>query len=384
MSRARRACAGMAGGVWAVAAGLLAAAAVVDGRSPPRLLWHVSGHGRGTPVRDDDRVYALSIDHQVLAFAADSGRIAWRAPTGGSGTSTGGSRLVLAGPLVIAGDDGVVGIERGSGRVVWRFRPRVADAPGMYLGEAAGGLVFAGSVAGQLYGINAATGLLRWRASVGDSASTVVGAPIVSGDAVVAGFTVFGETTGGGVVAVDAATGHERWRRRFPTPRPATVETGPAGGPVATGDLVVVGRRDGVVESIDRRTGLVRWSVPPVRPLGRLADEVRHDFRALAVAGRALVMGSLTGQVTAVDVAAGRVRWRVAASATSAAFSMAAAGRMAYVPFMSGEIVAFDVGTGVERWRIGGGDRPFRWSPLVAGDRLYAVSTRAGYFAFAL
>jgi hypothetical protein len=50
---------------------------------------------------------------------------------------------------------------------------------------------------------------------------------------------------------------------------------------------------------------------------------------------------------------------------------------------MSGEIVAIDVDTGVERWRIGGSGRPFRWPPLVVGDRLYAVSTRAGYFAFA-
>jgi outer membrane protein assembly factor BamB len=384
MSRGRRSRAGIAGGVWAVAAGLLAAAAVLDGRAPPRLLWHVSGHGRGTPVRDADRVYALSVDHEVLAFAADSGRIAWRAVTGGAGESTGGSRLVVAGPLVIAGDEAVVGIERRTGRVAWRFRPHLVDVPGLYLGDAGGGLVFAGSAAGQLYGIDVATGLVRWRTPVGDSKRTVVAAPVVSHGLVVAGFTDFGQPVGGGVVAVDEATGRVRWRRRFPTPRPATVETGPAGGPVVAGDLVAIGRRDGVVEAIDRRTGMVRWSVPPVRPLGRLADEVRHDFRALALAGRALVVGSLTGQVAAVDLAAGHVRWRVAVSPTSVAFSMAARDRTAYVPFMSGEIVAIDVGSGAERWRVGGPDRPFRWAPLVTGDRFYAVSTRAGYFAFAL
>jgi outer membrane protein assembly factor BamB len=329
-------------------------------------------------------VYALSSEHEVLAFAADSGRLEWRAATGGPGEDTGGARLVIAGAFVIAGDDEVVGLDGRNGRVVWRFRPEVADVPGMYLGESGDGLVFAGSAAGQLYGIDAATGLLRWRTLLGEPESTVVAAPIVSRGIVVAGFTVFGHPIGGGVVAVDAATGRVRWRRRFPAPRLSTVETGPAGGPVAIGDLVVVGRRDGVVEAIDRLTGRVRWSVPPVRAAGRAAEEVRHDFRALAVVPRVLLVGSLTGQVAAVEVASGRVRWRAGPSATSVAFSMAAAGGLAYVPFMSGEIVALDVDTGVEHWRIGGGDRPFRWSPLVTGDRLYAVSTRAGYFAFAL
>jgi outer membrane protein assembly factor BamB len=61
------------------------------------------------------------------------------------------------------------------------------------------------------------------------------------------------------------------------------------------------------------------------------------------------------------------------------------AGRgVVYVPFMSGEIVAIDAATGRERWRLGGGDRPFRWPPLIVGDRLYAASSTAGLFAFAL
>jgi outer membrane protein assembly factor BamB len=51
---------------------------------------------------------------------------------------------------------------------------------------------------------------------------------------------------------------------------------------------------------------------------------------------------------------------------------------------MSGEIVAIDAATGRERWRLGGGDRPFRWPPLIVGDRLYAASSTAGLFAFAL
>jgi outer membrane protein assembly factor BamB len=325
----------------------------------------------------------LSASHEVIAVEARTGRRRWQVVTGEAGEGTRGSRLLTAGPFVIVGDDNVVAMEKTSGRVAWRFKPKVGYGPGLYLGEASDGLVFAGSPAGQLYAIDAATGVLRWQATVGDAAQTTVYAPVVSGEIVAAGFTTFGSPTGGGVVAVDAKTGHVRWRRVFPVPTVPTIDTGLAGGPIATDDAIIVGRRDGVVEALDRWTGVVRWSLPPARASGASAGANQHDFRALAASGGVLVVGSLTGEVAAFAAATQRARWRVVPSATSVAFAVAADRGVAYVPFMSGEIVAIDAATGVERWRVGGGDRPFRWPPLVIGHRLYAASSTAGLFAFA-
>lgn len=336
------------------------------------------------PVWSDGTVYALSASHEVIAVEARTGRRRWQVVTGEAGEGTRGSRLVAAGVFVVVGDDNVVAMEKTSGRVAWRFKPKVGYGPGLYLGEASDGLVFAGSPAGQLYAIDAATGVLRWHATIGDAAQTTVYAPVVSGDLVATGFTTFGSPTGGGVVAVDAKTGRERWRRLFPRPARPTIDTGLAGGPIVADDAIIVGRRDGVVEALDRRTGVVRWLLPPVRASGLPADASRHDFRALVVSGGGLVVGSLTGEVAAFDLPTERARWRVVPSMTSVAFAMTAGRGVVYVPFMSGEIVAIDAATGRERWRLGGGDRPFRWPPLIVGHRLYAVSSTAGLFAFAL
>jgi outer membrane protein assembly factor BamB len=336
----------------------------------------------GTPAWSEGTVYTLSASHEVFAVEARTGRRRWQVATGEAGEGTRGSRLVAAGTFVVVGDDNVVAMEKTSGKVAWRFRPKIGYGPGLYLGEASDGLVFAGSPAGQLYAIDAATGVLRWHATIGDAAQTTVYAPVASGDLVAAGFTTFGSPTGGGVVAVDAKTGDVRWRRIFPVPTVPTIDTGLAGGPIVADDAIIVGRRDGVVEALDRRTGVVRWLLPPVRASGLPADASRHDFRALAVSGGGLVVGSLTGVVAAFDLPTERARWRVVPSMTSVAFAMTAGRGVVYVPFMSGEIVAIDAVTGRERWRVGRGDRPFRWPPLIVGRRLYAASSTAGLFAF--
>jgi outer membrane protein assembly factor BamB len=353
-------------------------AAGAPAASSPRLLWHIDDEGRGTPAIGGRTAFFLTKRHELVAVHASSGRVLWRARTPGLADQTAGSRVIGADGRVIAGDDAVVGFD-GDGRERWRFSDPQVSAAGIYLGDAAGGLVFTGSSSGRIAAIDAATGQLRWTASAG-SEDTTVFAPVADEQLVVAGYTTFAATLSGGVIAWDARTGQERWRVDFAdTGSPA----GLTGGPVLADWFAAAANRDGTILVIERRSGRVVTTVPAVgEPAIAGLDAVSQDFRALAWAGRGrvLIAGSLTGVVVAVDAATGVERWRRRPIAASVGFALTIDDGTVYVPYLSGPLVALDVSSGEERWRTAA-DPGFSWAPAVFSDRVYAAGSK-GFFAF--
>ena len=121
------------------------------------------------------------------------------------------------------------GFEARSGAAAMAFLAPGRRGGGSVLGDAADGVVFAGSRAGRVYAIDAATGELRWSVLVSSAPATTVFQPIVDADIVVAGYTTFAAQQTGGVAAMERASGRVKWTRAFDG------DDGPsgfAGGPV--------------------------------------------------------------------------------------------------------------------------------------------------------
>ena len=365
-------------------------AAVPRPGPPPATVWHLEGEGHGRPASDEDTAYFLSKRHEVVAVAAAGGAARWARSTAEPGDSTEGSALVLAGPVVVAGDYNLVGLDRATGSVRWRFVPALGYGPGVYLGEASGNFVLAGSPAGRLYAVSSATGELAWSATVANDGRTTVFPPVTDGAVVAAGYTTFLAPNTGGVVLLDAHTGRELWRAAFRRAAEPFLGTGSTGGPVLTPSAVVASSGDGTVYAFSRRDGSILWTLPPVspRPLafqipGSLAPAAAGaDYRPLARNGQTLFAGSLNGRVVAYDMTTRRERWSYADPRSgSVSFALVTDGRSVYVPFVSGIHVALDASTGRERWRTADAKDAFNWPAAPAGDRVYLAGGKGGFVA---
>jgi outer membrane protein assembly factor BamB len=360
---------GVDGAAWGMSISLMLipASIAAAGREVvgPRLVWHLSEPARGIPARDGQSAYFLTHRRELVAASVTSGRVRWRVPMEATGT-TFGSRVVVRGDVVVAGDYDLMGVDRRTGRPVWTFAAADGGGSGMHLGESAGELVFSGSLAGSLHAVAIATGRPYWSIRVGDPATTTVYSPVAQSGVVAASFTDFGPTPAGGLVVADIRTGRVRWQRAV------TGSIGASGNPVLAGDAVVVASRDGTIHAFSLGTGRPLWTLPNVE---LLAGE--QDYRPLAVSGRTLLAGSLAGEVVAYDLLTHRVRWRRTPTVASVAFGITAANDVVYVPYFSNQIVALRVRDGTELWRLGGGPLQFRWLPLVDGPLLFASGSQS-------
>ena len=336
---------------------------------PAEIVWHVQGEGRGTPAILDHTAFFLSKHHELVALDLRSGQTRWRRKTHGPGATTAGTSVVVTSTTVIVGDGGLVAFSH-QGFQRWHFAPESTGNAGMYLGQSAGSVLFAGSSVGRLWAMDTESGGVRWSLDVGKGRRVTVFAPIVADGIVFAAFTAFDDLRFGGIVAADLATGRQLWRRRLAF----------AGGPLATDALVLAAEQDGSIHAFDRQSGTAQWSLPPAAP----SPWEGHEFRPLALAGRLLIAGSLTGRVTAYDLATRQERWRRTPMAASTVFGIAGDEHTVYVPYLSGPLVALGAEDGVERWRTGPDTFGFSWKPLIAAGRLLATSSGAGFFAFRL
>jgi outer membrane protein assembly factor BamB len=348
----------------------------------PSQVWHVEGLGRGLPAADASTAYFLSKKHEVVAVDAASGMPRWKERTGELGEATWGSRLVLAGSMVVAGDYDLVAFDKTSGELRWRFSPSDGYGAGIYLGSAAGGLVFTGSPAGRAYAVDQTSGEMRWSALIEADGKSTVFQPAADRNLVVAGYTTFTAPTVGGLVALEASTGRERWRIRFPHPGGASLGSAWAGGPLLVDGVAIAASSCGEVFAFDRDDGSIRWSIPPVGAtcMAEMQPPDR-DFRSLAASRRTLFIGSLTGCLEAYSLDTRYMRWRRRAADEGSIAFIATDEETVYVPFVGGRFLALMGSTGAIRWQIDG-RRGFGWPPTVVGDHVYVASSISGFYAF--
>lgn len=170
---------------------------------------------------------------------------------------------------------------------------------------------------------------------------------------------LFAATLEGRIYCLNAATGEERWRYQVGTKS----ERKPIrSAPAVSGSLVVFGSDAGLVTALDAATGQLRWSL-------RMSASV---FAGAAASEGTVVIGDLLGRVAGINDATGTVRW--ARELGSPIYASAAIeGGTCYVPAADGRIVAIDLRTGAEAWTFKA-KSVVNASPLVAGSRLLVPS----------
>jgi outer membrane protein assembly factor BamB len=356
----------------------------------PPVVWHVDGAGHGRPAIDGGAIYFLSSGHEVVALDVSKGTERWRQNTNEPGARTEGSAVVVAGPVVVAGDYNLVAFDRINGTFRWRFVPAIGFAPGIYLGDVSRGLVFAGSPAGRIYAVSSVSGELVWSAVVATDGHTTVFQPATDGTDLVAGYTTFVAPHTGGVVVLDPTSGRERWRAMFPAAHGPQIGTGSSGNPILVGDLVIASSGDGTVYAFDRAKGFVRWTIPPIPGLPQilqgpfpLPDSPGPDYRPLANSARTLFVGSLKGPVIAYDLTTRQEKWRYEnPHSGSVSFGLVSDDRYVYVPYASGHHVALDQFTGAEHWQTPDARDGFVWMANAIDGFVYLAGGHGGFVAF--
>jgi outer membrane protein assembly factor BamB len=242
--------------------------------------------------------------------------------------------------------------------------------------------VYAGSLTGVVYAVDAASGAQRWAAAVGPSDALVL-RPVVRDGVVYVGLKRLTAPNSGAVAALDALTGAVRWKVDLVATDPG-LPSGCLGPAVFYGDMVIMSVQDGSIRALDRATGQTRWVAPRLSGLPSGAGgSPDNDDRPLTVAGSTVVAGSTTGYLVGLDAASGAQRWRVTANRGSAVYPLATDGATVYVVYFGGQLAAVRASDGAALWSAGdnrGGAGAFAMTPAVDLNRLY-ISGRDGYYA---
>lgn len=240
----------------ALCAVLLTCGGAVAGVAEERVLWQHPFDAQlwSSPVHDDGRLYFGGDDGVMYAFDLEAREVAWSFKTTGRIRST---PDITNGVVTFAGDDGkLYALGQTNGDSLWAFdlgggltarRLPALDAPYSYdyMSSSpvhADGVIYVGSVNGQLFAIDHETGEERWRFA---TTEMVRATPMVEG-----GKVYFGGWDGF-VYALDANTGAEIWR--FDT-------GGSVQGALAIGSgKVIVGSRSARILALDAGSGEEAW-----------------------------------------------------------------------------------------------------------------------------
>ena len=222
-------------------------------------------------------------DGIVVAYDADSGKVAWQRKTGLNESSP-----LVAGGLVYVGDwnGRVWALDARDGRTRWTFRTsgRIKGSPAL-----SGGRLYVGDYDGGLYALNARTGRLAWRSS----AQPRLGGRGAFYSTPAAGYgRVFIGNTDGKVYAFGATSGRLLWSQS-------------TGGyvyssPAVWNKLILVGSYDHSFYALDAATGDVRWRFRANGPISGSAS---------VIAG-VVYFSTFAERTYALDAATGRELWR--------------------------------------------------------------------------
>ncbi|WP_223590033.1 outer membrane protein assembly factor BamB family protein [Neobacillus bataviensis] len=229
-----------------------------------------------------------------------------------------------------------VDLETGNKR--WEVK---ADAQVQASPAVADGIVYASSIRGTIYAMNAQTGEIIWEKTVGKDQvqrAWMYYSPTVM-DGVV--YQAYSTGSGGKMMALDAKTGEEKWN--VPLAGGWIVES----TPVVKEGKIYVGGDGGWLISLDASTGKELWRKKP-------AGGWMHSMPSIAD-GR-VYMGYGGGLLVSLDAATGKELWRykspdssyIAGDTTGS--SPAVADGVVYMGFPDGNVAALDAATGTKKW----------------------------------
>jgi outer membrane protein assembly factor BamB len=304
------------------------------------------------------------MDGSVLALDASSGRVRWRATTGGYCTSS----PVLAGDVVIVGsaDKNVYAFDATTGAERWRVATR-----GPIYGSAAvaHGLAGIASGDGSVYGIRVADGAVRWQHRLPPGPSAFAQSPAATD-----GDRFFIGAWDRHVYALDAVTGREAWR--YAATPSSMYYSAAIAAPAIAGSRLFVPSNDNVLHALDPSTGRVLWT--------RTTSGDKFGYSSPTIVGDRIYIGCLgdRGEVRCLRVQDGHELWVAATGATIYESSPAVAGGCVAIGSVDGTLwlLSADNGAILGSYRFLPGH--FLSSPAAQSGRVYAATFAEVVMAF--
>jgi outer membrane protein assembly factor BamB len=196
------------------------------------------------------------------------------------------------------------------------------------------GKVYFGSGDGNVYAVDAKSGVLQWKFATGD---------VVHASPAVAGNTVYIGSWDSRLYAIDAETGQQKWAFQGGEDPSIHNQVGFQSSPAVADGTVYVGSRDAHVYALDAATGRKKWDYPTSKSWVNGTPAVRD--------GLVYVGTSDSSRFMALDARTGRLRFNF--DAKSYIFSSAAlAGDLAYFGSHNGRLYAVNARTGQLAWQF--------------------------------
>ncbi len=306
-----------------------------------------------SPALEGGVVYFGSLDAHLYAVDQETGKEKWKFR----------SRLPIASSPAVA--DGVVyfvsstgalaALDAATGAPKWVFAAEyerkfeaknlhgypspaqtIPDAWDLFLSSpaVADGKVFYGSGDGNVYAVDAATGILQWKFPTKD---VVHAAPAVVNHVVYIG------SWDSRFYAIDAETGQQKWMFQAGEDPVTHNQVGFQSSSAVVDGTVYVGCRDAHLYALDAATGRKKWDYPTSKSWVITTPAVRDG---LVYAGT-----SDSARFFALDAKTGRLRFNTDAKAYMFS-SPALAGSLAYIGNHNGKLYAFDAKTGAKAWEF--------------------------------
>lgn len=334
-----------------------------------------------SPAVESGTVYFLSYDSNFYAVDAATGQLKWKFQTGGEKRYAArhlhhmepaaeimpdtwdfflSSPSVWNGAVYFGSSDGnIYALDANSGMLKWKFQTGdvVHSSPAI-----ADGTLYIGSWDTYLYALDAASGREKWRFKTGDDPEFHNHVGIQSSPAVKDGVVYFG-CRDSYAYAVDAGTGKELWRF-------STNGSWVNNSPVADQGRVYFGTSiPGIMHAVDAKTGKVIFDLPTGTPV----------FASMALANGMLYMGNFGGKLTAIDVNAQKPAWVLQTDgAKSNASSMTNADGTIKFEAVFASAFYDDSVIGVNKLFTMG---TILSSPVVVGNTIYFGSTDGNLYA---
>ncbi len=228
----------------------------------------------------------------------------------------------------------VVALDPENGKQIWRNKldTRLSSGPGV--GE---GLVVVVSADGYVVALAAEDGTERWRTEI---SSESLAAPLVYEQYVVV------QAVDNKLTALSAFDGSRVWSVEQSTP---TLTMRGSTSPLQVGQTVVTGFDNGRVVAINLATGDVEWDSMLAPPSGRSDLDRLSDIDGdIAVVGQDVYASGYQGRIASLAAESGQVLW---ARDISSYEGVAADWNNVYSTLDNGELVALNRRSGTEIWR---------------------------------
>jgi len=320
-----------------------------------QLAWQRSAGGPvfSAPVLADGTLYVGSTGGSLLALDAQTGMVRWQHPIGQFLNDT--TPVVVGRVIFVAAQrTWMDALDATDGHQLWATDTHeIIKAPPTY----ADGLVLVNATT-TLYALDARTGAVRWRFHELGSGWPTESAPTVWNQTV-----YIAQGTTPIVYALNLLTGRQLWSYKVGDRLIST--------PLVTGQEVVVGSWNGLVEALNAATGTLRWryNVNQARTRGAPQDGIGGSP---AAAHGLIFIGTYGGNVLALSADSGHLRW--ARTIAPPVLSVpVVAGNTLYVS--GGQtLYALSVANGTPAWHLTLGE--IRNDLALGPGRLYAATVQ--------